>query len=105
MAGNAISKFLESGKEEELQKYQKEWSEKFGKEFEQMLLARSLLERLDNKSINGLFESITPQVLEEISKDGSFDFHTVSVAKLLGVKGSVKAIQAILGNELRRLLS
>src|SRR5579863_4810536 len=105
LAGNAISKFLESGKEEELQKYQKEWSEKFGKEFEQMLLARSLLERLDNKSINDLFESITPQVLEEISKEGSFDFHTVSVAKLLGVKGSVKAIQAILGNELRRLLS
>lgn len=105
LAGNAISRFLESGKEEELQKYQKEWMEKFGKEFEQMLLARSLLERLDNKSINDLFESITPQVLEEISKEGSFDFHTVSVAKLLGVKGSVKAIQAILGNELRRLLS
>lgn len=105
LAGNAISKFLESGKEAELQRYQKEWSDKFGKEFEQMLLARSLLERLDNKSINDLFESITPQVLEEISKEGSFDFHTVSVAKLLGVKGSVKAIQAILGNELRRLLS
>ena len=105
LAGNAISKFLESGKENELQKYQKEWSDKFGKEFEQMLLARSLLERLDNKSINGLFESITPQVLEDISKEGSFDFHTVSVAKLLGIKGSVKAIQAILGNELRRLLS
>lgn len=105
LAGNAISKFLESGKENELQKYQKEWSDKFGKEFEQMLLARSLLERLDNKSINDLFESVTPQVLEDISKEGSFDFHTVSVAKLLGVKGSVKAIQAILGNELRRLLS
>jgi digeranylgeranylglycerophospholipid reductase len=105
LAGNAISKFLESGKEKELQKYQKEWSDKFGKEFEQMLLARSLLERLDNKSINGLFESITPQVLEDISKEGSFDFHTVSVGKLLGIKGSVKAIQAILGNELRRILS
>lgn len=105
LAGNAISKFLESGKKNELQKYQKEWSDKFGKEFEQMLLARSLLERLDNKSINDLFESVTPQVLEDISKEGSFDFHTVSVAKLLGVKGSVKAIQAILGNELRRLLS
>lgn len=105
LAGNAISKFLESGKEKELQKYQEEWLDKFGKEFEQMLLARSLLERLDNKSINSLFESITPQILDEISKEGSFDFHTVSVAKLLGVKGSVKAIHAILGNELRRLLS
>ncbi|MDE1726915.1 MAG: NAD(P)/FAD-dependent oxidoreductase [Thaumarchaeota archaeon] len=105
LAGNAISKFLKSEKEKDLQEYQKEWLDRFGKEFERMLLARSLLERLDNKSINVLFESITPQVLDEISKEGSFDFHTTSVAKLLGVKGSVKAIQAILGNELRRLLS
>ncbi len=105
LAGNAISKFLKSGKEKELQEYQKEWLDKFGKEFDQMLLARSFLERLDNKSINSLFESITPQVLDEISNEGSFDFHTVSIAKLLGIKGSVKAIQAVLGNELRRLLN
>ncbi len=105
LAGNAISQFLKSGKEEKLQRYQKEWSDKFGKEFDQMLLARSILERLDNKSINSLFGSITPEVLNEISKEGSFDFHTISVAKLLGVKGSAKAVQTILGNELRRLLS
>ncbi|MGI0075338.1 MAG: dehydrogenase, partial [Nitrosotalea sp.] len=67
--------------------------------------ARSLLERMDNKTIDSIFGSITPNVLDEISKEGSFDFHTTSVAKLLGVKGSVKAVQAILGNELRRLLS
>lgn len=105
LAGNAISKFLKSGKESDLQEYQKKWNEKFGKEFENMLLARSLLERLDNKTIDSVFDTITPKVLDEISKDGSFDFHTTSVAKMLGVKGSVKAVQAILGNELRRLLS
>lgn len=104
-AGKAISKFLESGKEGNLLEYQKNWLDRFGKEFEHMLLARSLLERLDNKSIDGLFESITPEVLNDISKEGSFDFHTISVAKILGVKGSVKAIQSILGNELRRLIS
>jgi len=105
LAGKAISKFLESKNESKLLEYQKAWLEKFGKEFEQMLLARSLLERLDNKTIDRLFESITPQVLDEISREGSFDFHATSVAKLLGVKGSAKAIQAILGNELRRLLT
>lgn len=105
LAGQAISKFLESGNKSDLSEYQKKWNEKFGKEFENMLLARSLLERLDNKSIDGIFESITPKMLDEISKEGSFDFHTTSVAKLLGVRGSVKAIQAILGNELRRLLN
>ncbi|HZS73660.1 MAG TPA: NAD(P)/FAD-dependent oxidoreductase [Candidatus Nitrosotalea sp.] len=105
LAGQAISKFLESGNKSDLLEYQKKWNERFGKEFENMLLARSLLERLDNKSIDRIFESITPKMLDEISKEGSFDFHTTSVAKLLGVRGSVKAIQAILGNELRRLLN
>ena len=104
-AGRSISKFLESGKSDDLLEYQKTWSQKFGQEFEHMLLARSLLERLDNKSINKIFKSITPEVLEEVSKEGSFDFHTISVAKLLGVKGSVKAVQAILGSEFRRLLT
>jgi len=105
LAGQAISKFIESGKREDLLEYQKKWSERFGKEFEHMLLARSLLERLDNKTIDNLFETITPEILNEISKEGSFDFHTISVAKLLGVKGSVRAIQSILGNELRRILT
>src|SRR5256712_5511572 len=105
LAGKANFKFLESKDESKLLEYQKAWLEKFGKEFEQMLLGRSLLERLDNKTIDCLFESIKPQVLDEISREGSFDFHTTAVAKLLGVKGSAKAIQAILGNELRRLLT
>ncbi|MGI0073295.1 MAG: NAD(P)/FAD-dependent oxidoreductase [Nitrosotalea sp.] len=105
LAGQAISRFIESERDEHLLEYQKKWIDRFGKEFEYMLLARSLLERLDNKTIDSLFESITPEVLNEISKEGSFDFHTISVAKLLGVKGSVRAIQSILGNELRRLLT
>ncbi|MEO9277979.1 MAG: NAD(P)/FAD-dependent oxidoreductase [Nitrososphaera sp.] len=104
MAGMAISNFLKSGNEADLEEYQKKWTAKFGKEFERMLLARSLLERLDNKTIESIFGSVTPKMIEEISKEGNFDFHTGSIAKLLGVKGSIKTIQAILGNELRRLL-
>lgn len=104
-AGNAIAEFLGSKNHAKLSEYHKKWTAKFGKEFENMLLARSLLERLDNKSINSICESVTPKILDEISAEGSFDFHTTSVAKMLGVRGSVKAIQAILGNELRRILS
>ncbi len=105
IAGQSISKFLESGRSDNLLEYQKTWLEKFGQEFEHMLLARNILERLDNKSIDKIFDSVTPKVLEEIAKEGSFDFHAISVAKLLGVKGSVKAVQAILGNEFRRMLT
>ena len=105
LAGRAISKFLESGNQSDLLEYQKAWSEKFDHEFQNMLLARKLLERFDNRGIDKMFESVTPQILEEISKEGAFDFHTVSLAKLLGVRGSVKTIQAILGSEFRRLLT
>ena len=104
-AGRSISKYLESGNKSDLLEYQKSWSEKFGLEFQNMLLARKLLERLDNKAIDKMFESVTPQILEEISKEGTFDFHTASLAKLLGVKGSLKTVQAILGSEFRRLLT
>jgi len=104
-AGRAIAKYLKSGNQSDLLEYQRAWSKKFGQEFQNMLLARKLLERFDNKAIDKMFESVTPQILEEISKEGTFDFHTVSLAKLLGVKGSVKAVQAILGSEFRRLLT
>lgn len=104
-AGRAISNYLESGNQSDLLEYQKAWLEKFDHEFQNMLLARKLLERFDNKAIDKIFESVTQEILEEISKDGTFDFHTVSLAKLLGVKGSVKTIQAILGSEFRRLLT
>ena len=104
-AGRAISKYLGSGNKSDLLGYQKSWSEKFGHEFQNMLVARKLFERFDNRTIDKMFESVTPGILDEISKEGTFDFHTVSLAKLLGVKGSVKTVQAILGSEFRRLLT
>jgi digeranylgeranylglycerophospholipid reductase len=104
-AGQAISKFLESKDKTDLEEYQKRWIEKFGKEFEKQLFARKILERLDNNTINKLFESITPEITKEISEKEDFDFHTGSIVKLLGIKGSLKTAQAIIGGEFKKLLS
>jgi len=104
-AGQAISKFLESNDMSDLEEYQKRWTEKFGKEFEKQLFARKILERLDNNTINKLFESITPEITKEISEKEDFDFHTGSIVKLLGIKGSLKTAQAIIGGEFKKLLS
>lgn len=104
-AGQAISKFLESKDKTDLEEYQKRWTEKFGKEFEKQLFARKILERLDNNTINKLFESITPEITKEISEKEDFDFHTGSIVKLLGIKGSLKTAQAIIGGEFKKLLS
>jgi geranylgeranyl reductase family protein len=104
-AGQAISKFLETDDKIKLEQYQKKWMERFGKEFEKQSVARKILERIDNKTINKLFESITPEIIKEISEKDDFDFHTSSIIKLLGIKGSIKTAQALLGGELKKLLS
>lgn len=104
-AGQAISKFLKSKNKVDLEEYQKRWTEKFGKEFEKQLFARKILERLDNGTINKLFESITPEITKEISEKEDFDFHTGSIVKLLGIKGSLKTAQAIIGGEFKKFLS
>jgi len=104
-AGQAISKFLESNDISDLEEYQKRWTEKFGKEFEKQLFARKILERFDNNTINKLFESVTPEITKEISEKDDFDFHTGSIVKLLGIKGSLKTAQAIIGGEFKKLLS
>lgn len=104
LAGKAISKFLKSNKNSDLEEYQKLWTAQFGEEFEKQLWARKILERVDNNTINKLFELITPEIIKEISEKDDFDFHAGSIVKLLGVKGSVKTAQAIIGSELKKLL-
>ena len=103
-AGRAISKFLKTNKKSDLEEYQKQWRQQFEGEFEKQLLARKILERIDNGTINKLFDSITPEITKEISEKEDFDFHTGSIVKLLGLRGSVKTAQIIIGGELKKLL-
>jgi len=105
LAGKAISKFIKSGNPDDLEEYQKLWNAKFGKEFEKQLLARKILERFDNDAIDKLFGSITPEILKDISGKDDFDFHTSSIIKLLGIKGSLKAAQILMASEMKNLLS
>ncbi len=102
--GQAISKFLESGNKTDLEEYQKRWNDKFGKEFEKQLFARKILERFDNETINSLCKLVTPEITNEISEKDDFDFHTGSIVKLLGMKGSLKIVKTILGVEIKKLL-
>ena len=103
-AGQAISEFLKTNNRKELDRYQERWTAKFGNEFEKQLLARKILERTDNNTINKLFNSITPKIIKEISENDDFDFHTGSIVKLLGLKGSIKTAQTLIGGEIKKLL-
>ena len=102
-AGQAISKFLKTNNSSELLEYQKKWIDRFGREFEKQIFARKMLERIDNQTINKLFKSITPEIIKDISEKDDFDFHTSSIIKLLGMKGSIKTAQTLIGGELKKL--
>ena len=104
-AGNAITKYLETNEYSHLQQYQKDWHDKFGKEFEKQRLARKILERVDNKTINTIFDSITPEIVREISNKDDFDFHATSIVKLLGMRKSLNAAQNIMSAEIKRILN
>ena len=95
---------LLNGTKTDLLNYQKKWTERFGKEFDKQMLARKILERIDNETINKLFESITPEIIKEISEKDDFDFHTSSIIKLLGIKISLKTAQTLVSSELKKIL-
>ena len=104
-AGNAITKYLESDDQVQLKQYQKNWHDKFGKEFEKQRLARKILERVDNKTIDTIFDTITPKITDEISNKDDFDFHATSIVKLLGMRKSLNAAQNIMSAEIKRILN
>jgi len=104
-AGQAISKFLKTNNRKDLDEYQKKWMGRFGSEFERQTLTRRILERIDNSTVNKLFESITPEIIDEISEKGDFDFHTSSIIRLLGIRNSIKTVQTLIGGELKKLRS
>ncbi|NDB47220.1 MAG: NAD(P)/FAD-dependent oxidoreductase [Nitrososphaeria archaeon] len=104
LAGKAISNYLESKNRKDLESYQTQWNQKFGKEFEKQIFARKMLERLDNTTIDSIFSAITPEMLKDMSENDDFDFHTTAIVKMLGLKGSLKVAQSIFGGEIRKLL-
>jgi geranylgeranyl reductase family protein len=105
LAGNAITKYLETNKHSDLLQYQKFWYDKFGKEFEKQRLARKILEKVDNKTIDMIFDTITPELISEISNKDDFDYHAISIVKLLGIRKSLSAAQNIMSAEIKRMLT
>ena len=103
LAGKAISNAIESKNDGCLQDYPMSWTRIFGKEFRNMVLFRKLLERLDNKALDMIFSNIRSSDIDRVSESGDFDFHAISVRKIMGITG-LKIFKTMLDNEARRLL-
>ena len=104
MAGKAVAMALKTNDSSKIINYEKMWRGKFGSEFDKQNLVRKILSRIDNQTINKLFKSLTPEIIDDISKKDDFDFHTNSIVKLLGIKGSFNAAQLLVTGELKKLI-
>jgi flavin-dependent dehydrogenase len=97
MAGRAIAN-------ENASEYQQGWESMFKDEFDKMLLARRLLERLDNRAIDDLFTAIPKDRIEKAASTGDFDFHAAALSKMLSAKSAARMAKALFGNEIRHLV-
>lgn len=111
LAGRALVNSAEQSNSDQKEKqllllkyYESKWLSMFKAEFDKMLLVRRLFERMDNRAIDDLINAIPPEVIQEASSDGDFDFHSSAVARILGAKRAARMAKTLFGNEIRRLL-
>lgn len=103
LAGQAISNAIEKNDDSLLHEYEKSWKSMFQKEFQSMLLARKVLERLDNKAIDGIFSSLSKKAITDVSNFSDFDFHSSALALFLKTKIATNLTKILIGNEFRRV--
>jgi digeranylgeranylglycerophospholipid reductase len=110
LAGRALVKAADKKNDDRqnqrtaLKQYETEWLSMFKPEFDKMLLARRLLERMDNKALDELIAAIPKEIVQQASIESDFDFHSTALSKILGAKGAARMAKALLGNEIRHLI-
>jgi flavin-dependent dehydrogenase len=103
LAGQAISNAIEKNDDTLLYEYEKSWKSMFQKEFQSMVLARKVLERLDNKAIDGIFSSLSKKAITDVSNFSDFDFHSSALSLFLKTKIATNLTKILIGNEFRRV--
>jgi geranylgeranyl reductase family protein len=96
LAGKNIARYKKRIFNSLLNDYERDWFSIFGKEFQQMIFFRKIMERLDNKSIDAVFSIISDSDILDISRSANFDFHSFALSKILGSKKAIKLISTTL---------
>ncbi len=105
LAGRAIAGAINLNNDSALQSYEREWRSLFQNEFRKMILARKVLERLDNKALDGLINSLSEHKIRKIIESTDFDYHSNVLSLILGSGAGLKLTRTLLGNEFRKILS
>ena len=104
LAGRSMANAIETCNQDLLKEYEKEWFLLFNTEFNKMLLARKIFERLDNRGLDEIFASVSHSEIDLVSQTGDFDFHSTALSRIIGAKKATGIIKSVLSNEIRRLL-
>jgi digeranylgeranylglycerophospholipid reductase len=105
LAGRAIAETINLNEDSALKVYEQEWRNLFQNEFRKMTMARKVLERLDNKALDEIINSLTEHKLREIIESTDFDYHSNVLSLILGSGVGVKLTRTLLGNEFRKIFS
>jgi flavin-dependent dehydrogenase len=104
MAGSAVARAVTEGDPRLLRGYEREWRAQFQKDFDVQLAMRRLYVDLDNDELDALFGILIRKDVAKYLNDGSFDYHALDLAKMLGAKGLLDSL-LLLGGSYRRLRS
>lgn len=105
LAGRAIAESINLNEDSALKVYEQEWRNLFQNEFRKMTMARKVLERLDNKALDEIINSLKEHKLREIIESTDFDYHSNVLSLILGSSVGVKLTRTLLGNEFRKIFS
>jgi digeranylgeranylglycerophospholipid reductase len=88
-----------------LERYQPDWSSRYGKEYRLMTRLRNIYGNLSNRDLDKLVAALErPKVASKLAS-GSFDFHASTALSALGVKGLLQLAGVIASSEAKQALS
>ena len=88
-----------------LERYQPDWSSRYGKEYRLMTRLRNIYGNLSNRDLDKLVAALEkPKVASKLAS-GSFDFHASAALSALGVKGLLQLAGVIASSEAKQALS
>ncbi|MHB1908346.1 MAG: NAD(P)/FAD-dependent oxidoreductase [Nitrososphaerales archaeon] len=105
LAGRSVARGIKENDFTLFSEYERDWKERFGKEFHIQLLARSSFSKMSRDQINKLFEMVaSSDIPNKISEEGDFDKHSTAIVKAFGITNVVSTFGMFFANELRDLV-
>jgi geranylgeranyl reductase family protein len=104
-AGQAAAKYLLEGDLDALHKYSRSWLRLFHEDFKTSLQGRRIYEKMDNRSIEKVFNFIREKgLLNDLLQEDGFDEHSKWIRRCLGLEELVKIFSIVAAEEVRSLI-